>query len=147
MAQGIDLIFELKKEFELNEIDIRTYSPLTLAYIGDAIYDLLVRSFVVCKGNTSNNKLHKKTTRYVSAKAQAEIIKAIKEDLTEEEVGIYKRGKNAKPSSTAKNASLTEYLKATGFEALLGYLYLTGQKDRLTYIVKKGIEVIDGDNN
>lgn len=147
MAQGIDLIFELKKEFELNEIDIRTYSPLTLAYIGDAIYDLLVRSFVVCKGNTSNNKLHKKTTRYVSANAQAEIIKAIKEDLTEEEVGIYKRGKNAKPSSTAKNASLTEYLKATGFEALLGYLYLTGQKDRLTYIVKKGIEVIDGDNN
>ena len=147
MAQGIDLIFELKKEFELNEIDIRTYSPLTLAYIGDAIYDLLVRSFVVCKGNTSNNKLHKKTTRYVSAKAQAEIIKAIKEDLTQEEVAVYKRGKNAKPSSTAKNASLSEYLKATGFEALLGYLYLTGQKDRIVYIVKKGIEVVDGDNN
>ncbi len=147
MAQGIDLIFELKKEFELKEIDIRTYSPLTLAYIGDAIYDLLVRSFVVCKGNTSNNKLHKKTTKYVSAKAQAEIIKAIKEDLTEEEVAVYKRGKNAKPSSTAKNASLSEYLKATGFEALLGYLYLTGQKDRIVYIVKKGIEVVDGDNN
>ena len=147
MAQGIDLIFELKKEFELNEIDIRTYSPLTLAYIGDAIYDLLVRSFVVCKGNTSNNKLHKKTTKYVSAKAQSQIVKTLKEELTDEETAIYKRGKNAKPSSTAKNASLSEYLKATGFEALLGYLYLTGQKDRLTYIVKKGIEVIDGDDN
>lgn len=147
MAQGVDLIFELKKDFELNEIDIRTYSPLTLAYIGDAIYDLLVRSFVVCKGNTSNNKLHKKTTKYVSAKAQSEIIKALKEELTEEELTFYKRGKNAKPSSTAKNASLSEYLKATGFEALLGYLYLTGQKDRITYIVRKGIEVIDGNDN
>lgn len=147
MAQGVDLIFELKKDFEIDSIDIRTYSPLTLAYIGDAIYDLLVRSFVVCKGNTSNNKLHKKTTKYVCAKAQAKIIKAVRTELTLEEEAVYKRGKNAKPSSTAKNASLSEYLKATGFEALMGYLYLTGQKDRITYIVKKGIEVIDGDDN
>lgn len=129
---------DIKNSFALKEVDIRTYSPLSLAYIGDSIYDLIIRTYVVGKGNVPNKKLHKETVKYVSAVAQAEIIDRIKEDLSDEEKDIYKRGKNSKPSSTAKNASQKEYLKATGFEALLGYLYLSGRMDRAIELIKKG---------
>ncbi|MCR4787392.1 MAG: ribonuclease III [Lachnospiraceae bacterium] len=143
MAQSIDFFDELQKEFELSKVDIRTYSPLTLAYIGDSIYDLIVKSVVVGSGNTSNNSLHKKTTKYVSAPAQSEMAKVLEELFSEEEMTIYKRGKNAKPASGAKNASRSDYLKATGFEALLGYLYLSGKTERLFELVKRGMELID----
>jgi len=94
------------------------------------------------RANRSANDLHKKATRYVKAETQARMIQALQEELTEEEEAVYKRGRNAKSYTAAKNASLSDYRKATGFEALMGFLYLTGQTDRLLYLIKKGIELI-----
>ncbi len=119
--------------------DIRTYSALTLAYIGDVVYDLIIRTVVVGRGNRPVNDLHRITVKYVSASAQAKMAQAIAQELTEEEKTVYRRGKNTKPHTTAKNASVSDYLKATGFEAVLGYLYLTDQLDRALELVKKGI--------
>lgn len=135
------LLEQIKMTFACKEQDVRAYSPLTLAYIGDAIYDLVIRSVVVERANRSANDLHKRTTRYVKAEAQAKMILALLEELTEEEEAVYKRGRNAKSYTTAKNASMSDYRKATGFEALMGFLYLTNQMDRLLYLVKRGIEL------
>lgn len=135
------IIEQIKITFECKEQDVRAYSPLTLAYIGDAIYDLVIRSVVVERANRSANDLHKKTVRYVKAETQSAMIMALLEELTEEEQAVYKRGRNAKSHTMAKNASMSDYRKATGFEALMGYLYLTGQTDRLLYLVKRGIEL------
>ncbi|MCR4989920.1 MAG: ribonuclease III [Lachnospiraceae bacterium] len=143
MAQSLDLFEIIRKEFEEEKVDIRTYSPLSLAYIGDSIYDLIIRSYVVGKGNTSNNKLHKVCTSYVSAKAQSYIAGELLPKLSEEEASVYKRGRNSKPQSGAKNATLSEYLKATGFEALLGYLFLEGRTERLMELVKEAIRITD----
>ena len=126
--------------FGCKEQDVRTYSPLTLAYIGDAVYDMIIRTVVVERANRSANDLHKKTVKYVKAETQAVMIQALLEELTEEEQAVYKRGKNAKPYTKAKNATRGDYMKATGMEALIGYLYLTKQTDRILYLVKKGIE-------
>lgn len=120
--------------------DIRSYSPLTLAYIGDAVYDLIIRTVVVERANRSANVLHHITVRYVSAGAQARIVTALLEHFTEEEQAVYQRGKNAKPHTTAKNASPGDYMKATGFEAVLGWLYLKSDMERILELVKKGIE-------
>lgn len=120
---------------------MRAYSPLTLAYIGDAIYDLIIRSVVVERGNRAANDLHKRTTRYVKAEAQARMILALEAELTEEEKAVYKRGRNAKSYTSAKNATIGDYRKATGFEALMGFLYLTEQTHRLLYLVRRGIEL------
>ncbi len=139
MEKGI--IEQIKLTFDCKEQDVRAYSPLTLAYIGDAVYDLIIRSVVVERANRSANDLHKKTVRYVKAETQAAMIMALQEELTEEEVAVYKRGRNAKSHTMAKNASMSDYRKATGFEALMGYLYLTNQTDRFLYLVKKGIEL------
>lgn len=139
MEKGI--IEQIKTVFECKEQDVRAYSPLTLAYIGDAVYDLIIRSVVVERANRSANDLHKKTVRYVKAEAQSTMITALLSELTLEEEAVYKRGRNAKSHTTAKNASVSDYRKATGFEALMGYLYLTGQTDRMLYLVKKGIEL------
>ena len=142
MEESLTLLGQIKQAFDCKEQDVRAYSPLTLAYIGDAIYDLVIRSVVVERANRSANDLHKKTTRYVKAEAQAKMILALLEELSEEEEAVYKRGRNAKSYTTAKNASMSDYRKATGFEALMGYLYLTGQTDRLLYLVNRGIELI-----
>ncbi len=136
------LLEQIKTVFGCQEQDVRAYSPLTLAYIGDGIYELVIRSVVVERANRSANDLHKKTVRYVKAETQAAIIQALSEELTADEEAVYKRGRNAKSYTTAKNASTGDYRKATGFEALIGYLYLTGQTDRLLYLVKKGIAAI-----
>lgn len=136
----INLIGYLKKELNLPEQDVKSYSPLTLAYIGDGIYDLIIRTMVVEKGNAPVNKLHKKVSNLVKAPAQMEIFHKIEESLTEEELLVYKRGRNAKSFTSAKNASITEYRVATGFEALMGYLYLTDQLPRLVELVKIGIK-------
>ncbi len=124
--------------------DIRSYSPLTLAYIGDAIYDLIIRTVVVERANRPANALHHITVKYVSAGAQAKIVEALMDKLTEEEFSVYRRGKNSKPHTTAKNASVGEYMKATGFEAVLGYLYLTDNMDRVLELVKEGVELLGG---
>ena len=140
------IIEQIKSTFECKEQDVRAYSPLTLAYIGDALYDLVIRSVVVERANRSANDLHKKTVRYVKAEEldidEMDRIMALLEELTEEEQAVYKRGRNAKSHIMAKNASMSDYRKATGFEALMGYLYLTGETDRLLYLVKKGIELV-----
>lgn len=134
------ILSQIKQTFDCGEQDIRAYSPLTLAYVGDGIYDLIIRTVAVERANRRVNDLNKITVQYVKAPAQAKIVEALQPFLTEEEMDIYRRGRNAKPHSSAKNASQSEYHKATGFEALIGYLYLTGNMDRLLELVKVGIE-------
>lgn len=141
MEQSI--IEYMKKQLGIEEVDIRTYSPLALAYIGDSVYDLLIRSLIVSKGNMAVQKYHKKASSMVNAHAQATIITALEPELTPEELAVFKRGKNSKPSTTAKNASVKEYMIATGMEAVLGYLYLTNQHTRLIDLVKRGIEILE----
>lgn len=138
---GNALLEEIKMCFPGKEQDIRTYSPLTLAYIGDVVYDLIIRTVVVERANRPVNELHRVTVRYVSANAQSRIVQALQDSLTEEEKSVYRRGKNAKPHTMAKNASPADYLKATGFEAVVGYLYLTGRMERVLELVKQGIEL------
>lgn len=133
----------IKEIFEIPEVDLRTYSPLTLAYIGDGIFDLIIRSVVVGKGNTKASNLHKRTSRIVKAETQAKLVEAIKESLTEEEHDIYKRGRNAKSFTMAKNASMSDYRKATGFEALAGYLYLSDRTERLVELTKEGLQKLE----
>lgn len=130
----------INEKFDITSKDIRTYSPLTLAYIGDAVYDLVIRSVLVNRGNTAVNNLHKKASAIVKAPAQAAVAAAIMEDLTEEERDIYRRGRNSKPHTKAKNASTMEYLEATGLEAVIGFLYLKGDTDRALDLVKLGLE-------
>lgn len=135
------------KSFDLKEQDVRTYSPLTLAYIGDGVYDLVIRTLVVRQANRPVNELHRMTTRYVRAGAQAEMIVALKDELTAEEADIFKRGRNAKPYTTAKNATRADYHKATGFEALMGYLYLTGQEERMLELIRHGVTYLEDGGN
>lgn len=139
----IDFIEYMKKELEINDIDIRTYSPLVLAYIGDAVYEVIIRTKIVSKGNAPVNKLHNQSSQLVKAQTQAAIMKAIEHILTEEELKIYKRGRNAKSTTSAKNATVGEYRIATGFEALIGYLYLQEEYVRIIDIVKKGLLVLE----
>lgn len=134
----------LKEQFGLGDVDIRTYSPLVLAYIGDGIYELIVRTILVGRGNCQANSLHKRASSYVKASAQAAMILALQEDLTEEEMQMYKRGRNAKTVSMAKHATMHDYRHATGFEALMGYLYLTDQMPRMIDLVKTGMERTGG---
>lgn len=131
----------IKQQFELKEADINAYSPLTLAYIGDSIYDLVIKTVVVCKANCAANKLHKQTSALVKAETQAEMAEALQEIMTEEELSIYKRGRNAKSYTTAKNASVADYRKATGLEAVCGYLYLKGQQERIVDLLKQGLKL------
>ena len=124
-------------------MDIRTYSPLTLAYIGDAVYDLIFRTMVVAKGNTSANRLHNRTIQFVKAPAQAQLVELIMEELTDEELTVYKRGRNAKPYTMTKNATMGEYKKATGIEALTGYLYLTERTERILELIQIGLHKME----
>ncbi len=128
--------------FEMRKVNIKEYSPLTLAYIGDAVYDLIIRTLVVNKGNQQVQKLHKETITMVQASAQARMITALNDQLSEEEHAVYKRGRNAKSASPAKNQSISDYHKATGFEALLGYLYLKNDWKRMMELIKTGLEAL-----
>ena len=136
---GDSLLKDILKTFQGKQKDIRTYSPLTLAYIGDAVYDLIIRTVVVEKANRPASQLHHLTIGYVSATAQSRIVQALEDSFTEEEQAVYRRGKNAKPHTTAKNASGADYMRATGLEAVIGYLYLTDRMDRGLELVEKGI--------
>lgn len=131
-----DLIHVMNETLGLRAVDIRSYSPLALAYIGDGVFDLIIRSFVINKGNVQVNKMHRHTSNIVKAQTQAQMVQALEPLLNTEEEGYYKRGRNAKSHTTAKNASVGDYRKATGFEALVGYLYLTGQNERLMELMK-----------
>ena len=135
----------LNSKFNIEPKDIRTYSPLTLAYIGDAIFDVVIRSILVNKGNTAVNKLHQRTSSVVKAPTQAKMAAVLMEDFTEEEADWYRRGRNSKPHTKAKNATTMDYLEATGFEAVMGYLYMTGNMDRICELVNSGIERLELD--
>ncbi len=134
-----NLLEAILKKFDLKAGIAKQFSPLTLAYIGDGIYDLVIRTMVVERGNAPVNKLHHNVSHLVKAGTQAEMIELLKEDLTEEEFLVYKRGRNAKSFTSAKNASIVDYRKATGFEALIGYLYLNQEQQRLLDLIKLGI--------
>lgn len=130
----------VKEKFRLQEQDANGYSPLVLAYMGDCVYELFIRTKIVNGGNMAVNKMHKQSSELVKASAQAEMVYAIMELLTETEKQIYKRGRNAKSATTAKNATMTDYRTATGFEALIGYLYLSGQEGRMVELICAGLE-------
>ena len=132
----------LDSVFGLSSKDWKLYSPLTLAYLGDAVYEMVIRTICVKRANMQTQKLHRKVTGYVSAKAQAKMMDALIGELTEEEESIYRRGRNSKPYTKAKNASMEEYLKATGFEALVGYLYLQKEYERMNALIAHGIEAL-----
>jgi len=141
MEKGIDSFMGyLRKQFQFEDADLKTYSPLTFAYIGDCIYDLVIRTLVVKQGNCQPNKLHKRASALVKASAQAELIEKIMPELTEEEVRIYKRGRNAKSYTIAKNASMIDYRKATGLETLMGYLYMKEDTGRIIDLIKMGLD-------
>ena len=137
-----NLLNKLRREFDCGGGDIRTVSPLNLAFLGDGIFDLLVRTILVERANRPTHELHKKKSMVVKAVSQARMAEALEKLLTEEELAVYKRGKNAKPATCAKNASLADYRKATGLEALMGYLYLTGQEDRMLELFKEGLKCL-----
>ncbi len=142
MEEGIGgLIDGILERFPGKRQDVRTYSPLALAYIGDAVYDLIIRTVVVERANRPAAQLHRTAVHFVSAQAQAVIVQGLLPELTEEELAVYRRGRNSKPHTIPKNASPGDYLKATGFEALLGYLYLQGRMDRVLELVKRGIDL------
>lgn len=142
METGVSELTGIKETFacEGRPNDIRLYSPLTLAYIGDAVYEVIIRTVVVERGNKAANLLHRSTIKYVNAAAQAAVAMAVMDMLTEEEVSVYRRGRNAKSNTSAKNASIEDYRKATGLEALVGYLYLSDRFDRILELVKSGLE-------
>lgn len=117
--------------FNDTKIQPRQLSPLNLAFIGDCIYEILVREALVCEANRPVNELHRKSVKYVSAKAQTEAYAKIKDMLTEEETAQFKRGRNAKVGHSPKSATDAEYHTATGIEALFGYLYLSGKTERI----------------
>lgn len=135
-----DLFEIIKRNMGLKEIQINDYSPLTLAYIGDGIYEIVVRTVIVDEANRQVNKIHRAASELVKAESQAKMIHLLEDMLTEEEQTIYKRGRNAKAVTRAKNASMSDYRTATGFEALMGWLYLTGQSQRMMELIKEGIE-------
>ena len=129
-------LMQLKELFHLEEQDLRSYSPLTLAYIGDGVYELIIRTILVKKGNCPVNRLHKKASSLVKAGAQSAIMEVIEEKLTPEELSVYRRGRNAHSPTMAKHATMADYRRATGFEALMGYLYLKEDYTRMLTLIR-----------
>ena len=124
--------------------DLREVSPLVLAYIGDSVYELYARCKSASHGAGSNNKLHKDNVHYVSAEAQAKSIRQLVDELTETEQDYFRRGKNSNPHAASKNASHADYMYATGFEALIGYLFLNNEESRMEYLIYKSFDICDG---
>lgn len=141
----MSLIENIRAHFGGGDNDIKTYSPLSFAFIGDSIYGLIVKTVITDEANCPANRLNKEAVRYVNAKSQAAFYEFCEENdyLTDEEADIMRRGRNAKSYTKAKNQSMGDYRKATGVEALVGYLYMTGEEDRLLEIVKKCMECVD----
>ena len=135
-------IFKLYKEkLNLKAVDVQTTSPLILAYIGECLYDLAVREYVVSNFPGVVNAVNQKKTTFVCAHAQSEIMGFLigQGVLTDEEMSVYRRGRNQKSATHSKNSSIQEYRRATGFEALIGYLYLTEQYERMIDLEARGI--------
>lgn len=138
----LDLI---KEKFEAGGQEPRQLSPLTLAFIGDSVYGMIIKTMVVLAGNCPANELDKKAVKYVKATTQAKIFDYLTENevLTDEEADVLRRGRNAKSATTAKNASVGDYRKATGVEALVGYLYLSGRQERVVELMEKSVKAVD----
>lgn len=136
---------EIKDVFSVTEVNADSYSPLTLAYMGDCVYEMTIRTLLVSRGNAPVNTLNRKASNLAKAPSQSRMISALidAEALTEEELAVYKRGRNAKSFSTAKNATVNDYRRATGYEALIGWLYLSGRSRRALEIIKLGFEAVD----
>ena len=134
-----DFLTYYKQCMKLEPVDANSYSPQVLAYIGDAVYELIIRARVINQGSMQVNKMHKHSAALVKASAQAQLIKALQEELTEEELAAYKRGRNAKSATMAKHATMIDYRMATGLEALVGWLFLTEQYARLVELVSRGL--------
>ena len=126
-----DSLKVIADSFPLDAQKVKTYSALSFAYIGDSVYDLIIRTMITTRGNTKPNKYHSRVIGYVNAAAQTRMMEKIKPYLNEEEKVMFRRGKNAKPASCAKNQTHHDYRIATGFETLIGYLYLTGKMERI----------------
>ncbi len=135
-----DINSKILETFDIEQKDLREYSPLTLAFIGDGVYEVVIRSIVVGEGNATPSKLHRYSAHYVKAASQVKMYKAVEDILTEEEAEIFRRGRNAKSNTKAKNATTIDYRIDTGYEALIGYLYLKGQNNRILELVGTGIK-------
>lgn len=140
MEKSVRLPQDILESFGCREQDVRNFSPLTLAYIGDCVYELIIRTVVVEKGNRAPQKLHKESSEFSKAGTQRKIYEALQGEVTEEEADILRRGKNAHFHTKAKNATVSEYRSATALEALLGYLYLTGRMERVLELLQTGLE-------
>ncbi|WP_434309235.1 Mini-ribonuclease 3 [Hominifimenecus sp. rT4P-3] len=132
----------IRASFALPGGDVRTYSPLTLAFLGDAVYELVIRTKIVEQGSRPPKQLHLATSKLVKAETQSKMAELLAEYLTEEEIMVYRRGRNAHPATTAKHATTGDYRRATGFEALMGYLYLSGQEERMIALIRQGLEML-----
>ncbi|MBR6688499.1 MAG: Mini-ribonuclease 3 [Clostridia bacterium] len=124
-------------------MDTRETNVKTLAYIGDVVYELYIREYVISNSREQVNKLHKKTIKYVSAKAQARIVAAMNDEFSDEEKDIIRRGRNAEANTVPKNTDVVTYKIATGFESLIGFLYLEKRIERLEYIIGRSIKIIE----
>ncbi len=136
----------IEKNYFSVEVPPSQLSPLSLAYIGDAVYEMYIRSYIMKDCNMPVSKLHKAATHFVSATSQAAIVKKISDIFTEEEMSVYKRGRNAHSYTSAKNADIVDYRMATGLEALIGYLYIKKETKRLEEIIAICIDVINAEN-
>jgi ribonuclease-3 family protein len=140
VKQEIGLTDAILEGLSLSESNPRQLSPLVLAYIGDCVYDLVIKTYLLDKkGNMPVNKLNRMASNLVKAQTQSELIGIIEDKLTEDELAVYKRGRNAKSYTSAKNASIGDYRRATGFEALVGYLYLDRQYARMVELVREAL--------
>ncbi|MCR4689894.1 MAG: ribonuclease III [Lachnospiraceae bacterium] len=140
-----ELAGQIASYFEIEKKDVKSYSPLTLAFLGDNIFDLVIRTILVQQANKAVNQLHKKKSTYVKAEAQALMADTILPELSEEEASVYRRGRNAKSYTMPKNAKVSDYRKATGLEALMGYLFLQEQTERILELIKKGMDAVDAE--
>ncbi|MDO4523449.1 MAG: ribonuclease III domain-containing protein [Eubacteriales bacterium] len=142
MGESIEFLQYLDERMQLPETDMREMSPLVLAYIGDAAYELVIRTMLVKTSHAQVERLHRRASARVKASAQAAMIAHLLPMLTEEEERAYKRGRNAKSYTKAKNATMSDYRKATGFEALIGYLYLKKETTRMVDLIREGLDAV-----
>ena len=135
-----NLLQVIHEAFAIEEQDIRKYSPLKLAYLGDAVFEIMIRTLITEGTGGPVKKLHMRSSSLVNAASQAKLAAAMKAFMTEEELAAFRRGRNAKASSVAKHADIHDYRNATGLEALFGYLYLRGQSARAVWLLRQAME-------
>ncbi len=135
-----DVMGNIRKDFDIKEMDVLSLQPLVLAYIGDAVYEAYIRTMLVVNNRTKVNMLHKMSVKYVKAQAQSDIIRRIFDKLTSDEQDVVRRGRNAKSATVPKHAEIADYRYSTGYEALIGYLYLLNNTERLMQILQMSVE-------